>query len=175
MRQDSPSVRIRAFRLRLFPTENGHVALRRAIGVTCVYQSDSSSKRPVAFVAFSTLAPPHQRFCTCGQRQAASTNAPRPAAANSYGAAPRRPALCPAACGEPLPTPPAREPASTSRSVQNPTRTDALGSTIDDSDRVKVMPEQRPRRCRMSKHPSVDKGRSISAQSLWSRCLLLCR
>jgi hypothetical protein len=55
MRQDSATVRTRAFRLRLFPTDYGHVALRRTIGVTCVYQSDSSSKRPVASVAFSTM------------------------------------------------------------------------------------------------------------------------
>ena len=47
-------LRTRAFRLRLFPTEYGHVALRRAIGVTCEYQRDPSSKRPVASVAFGT-------------------------------------------------------------------------------------------------------------------------
>ena len=57
MRQDGTIVRTRAFRPRTFPTQYGHAALRRAIGVTCVYQSDSSSKRPVAFVAFRTLLP----------------------------------------------------------------------------------------------------------------------
>jgi hypothetical protein len=55
MRQDGTIVWTRAPRLRLFPTDYGHVALRRAIGVTCVYQSDSSSKRPVASAAFSTV------------------------------------------------------------------------------------------------------------------------
>jgi hypothetical protein len=34
---------------RTFPTQYGHAALHRAIGVTCVYQSDSSSKRPALF------------------------------------------------------------------------------------------------------------------------------
>jgi hypothetical protein len=55
MRQDGTIVWTRAPRLRLFPTDYGHVALRRAIGVICEYQSDSSSKRPVASVAFSTI------------------------------------------------------------------------------------------------------------------------
>jgi hypothetical protein len=48
MRQDRRIIRTRAFRPRLFPTQYGHAALHRAIDATCAYQSDSSSKRPVA-------------------------------------------------------------------------------------------------------------------------------
>src|SRR5579862_3561396 len=62
MRQDGTIVWTPAPRLRLFPTDYGHVALRRAIGVTCVYQSDSSSKRPVASVAFSNHGHAEQRL-----------------------------------------------------------------------------------------------------------------
>jgi hypothetical protein len=55
-------VRTRAPRPRLFPTQYGHAALHRAIDVTCAYQSDSSSKRPVASAVFDTppTTPPHR-------------------------------------------------------------------------------------------------------------------
>jgi hypothetical protein len=52
-------IRTRAPRPRLFPTQYGHAALHRAIEATCAYQSDSSSKRPVASAVFDTPpAPP---------------------------------------------------------------------------------------------------------------------
>jgi hypothetical protein len=41
---------IRDSRQRHLPTEHGHVALRRLVGATREYQSDSSSKRPVSSV-----------------------------------------------------------------------------------------------------------------------------
>ncbi len=80
MRQDRSIVWTRALRLRLFPTDYGHAALCRAIGSTCAYQSDSSSKRPGASVAFGTTTPPHRQFSTCWRWRCASKNAPHPAA-----------------------------------------------------------------------------------------------
>jgi hypothetical protein len=92
MRQDCSIVWTRVLRLRLFPTDYGHAALHRAIGVTCAYQSDSSSKRPVASVAFGTTPPPpHQPFSTCWRRRGASKNAPRPAAGLVRGPHPTAP------------------------------------------------------------------------------------
>jgi hypothetical protein len=44
---------IRVFRQRFLPTENGHAALLSGTGVTCGYQSDSSSKRPVSSVTLA--------------------------------------------------------------------------------------------------------------------------
>ena len=44
--------RIRAERERILPTEYGHAAL--PLGVTCGYQSDSSSKRPLSSVIFAS-------------------------------------------------------------------------------------------------------------------------
>ena len=49
----------RATRPRLFPTQYGHAALSRAIEVTCAYQSDSSSKRPVASAVLDSLCHLH--------------------------------------------------------------------------------------------------------------------
>lgn len=46
MRQVKECGRIRAARRRFLPTKNCHAALSRGIGITCEYQSDSSSKRP---------------------------------------------------------------------------------------------------------------------------------
>ena len=90
MRQDGTIVWTRALRPRHFPTQYGHAALHRAIGVTCVYQSDSSSKRPVAFVVFDTTSYRPQ-FSTCWRKRAATNNAPRPAAAYSEGPHPAAP------------------------------------------------------------------------------------
>lgn len=53
----------RAPRPRLFPTQYGHAALHRAIDATCVYQSDSSSKRPVASAVFDTSSNPASPRC----------------------------------------------------------------------------------------------------------------
>ena len=44
--------RIRVERQRIIPTEHGHAAL--PLGVTCGYQSDSSSKRPSSSVIFAS-------------------------------------------------------------------------------------------------------------------------
>lgn len=53
----------RAPRPRLFPTQYGHAALHRAIDATCAYQSDSSSKRPVASAVFDTPLDPAPPRC----------------------------------------------------------------------------------------------------------------
>jgi hypothetical protein len=171
MRQDCTIVPTRAFRRRHFPTQYGHAALHRVIGVTCVYQSDSSSKRPVAFVAFRTLRPPpHQQFSTCWRGRATTNTAPRAAAAYSEGAAPHRPALCVrSACGELLPTTPRHIDGHPKGAAP---KTDAqICSRIDDRwlAQGKGHAQQRPRRCHMSKRPWLDKGRSISVQRRPSR------
>ena len=159
MRQDGTMVWTRAPRLRLFPTDYGHAALCRAIGATCVYQSDSSSKRPVASVAFGTMTAFSQEFSTCCRRWRASKNAPCPAAGLAGGphppplalrvsmwrTAPRRSIVRKRGPGEK---------SDAHRSSRNDDRCGGQGNHHA---------EQRPRRCSMNKHPSVDKGRSISA------------
>jgi hypothetical protein len=49
--------RIRAFRQRFLPTEHGPAALSFERGTTCVYQIDSSSKRPVSSVTCASRRP----------------------------------------------------------------------------------------------------------------------
>jgi len=93
MRQDGTIVWTRALRLRLFPTDYGHAALRRAIGATCAYQSDSSSKRPGASVAFGTARLPHQPFSTCWSRRGCLEERSPPRRGPREGPAPRRPSL----------------------------------------------------------------------------------
>jgi hypothetical protein len=101
----------RAMRPRLFSTQYGHAALSRAIEVTCAYQSDSSSKRPVASAVLDSMChlqpgAPRPQFSTCWRKSGATKIARRPAAAYSKGAAPHHPSLGASACGELLPAPP---------------------------------------------------------------------
>ena len=156
MRQDCNIVRTRAFRPRTFPTQYGHAALRRAIGVTCVYQSDSSSKRPVAFAVFDSTSHSRNEHCSTrssphaggGQLHARPLPAPpRP----SCGDRTPRPSLCPSACRELLPTPRDKRTA-VSESIGG--NTDAHKCPrIDDRShgQAKGRTPQRPRRSHMSR------------------------
>jgi hypothetical protein len=77
MRQASSARRIRDTRKRSLPTENNHVALRRYVGVTCVYQSDLSSRPLAPSASFGPLpraqSPPERCPLLTGRSISASS------------------------------------------------------------------------------------------------------